>query len=66
MKNVAVQVVKEVNDCLLKHGYSAMGMEKGNVLQGQIEEVADPNHRVRHLVSEYLAPQNVMNDCCHS
>uniref|UniRef100_T1IQ07 T-complex protein 11-like protein 1 n=1 Tax=Strigamia maritima TaxID=126957 RepID=T1IQ07_STRMM len=48
--NVAIQVVKEVNECLGKHGFKPLDESAQKGLTGQIEELALPNARIRGLV----------------
>lgn len=50
LKNVAIQVLKEVNECLLKHGFEELSVDREHILAGQIKEIADSNHKVRLLV----------------
>lgn len=54
MLNVAEQVKKEVNECLVKHGYPDLDEKRRSLLDGQISQVVDPKHPVHSVLSVYL------------
>lgn len=63
LKNVAVQVTSEVNECLVKHGFPELSIEKEGILTGQLEEVSNPTHKVRQLVKRRILE---FVECCLS
>ena len=56
--NVAEQVKKDVNDCLVQHGFSQMDDQKAQSLYGQICDLATPDNTVSKLMRKMLLP------CC--
>ncbi|KFM78912.1 hypothetical protein X975_05252, partial [Stegodyphus mimosarum] len=52
METVGLQVVKEVNEILEKHGYSILDKEKEATLISLISKIADEDHNVRQLITK--------------
>ena len=53
MPSVSAQVNKEVCQCLRQHGFSTLTQDREDLLKGQVEGVASPDHPVTKIVSEY-------------
>lgn len=53
MKNLAVQLEKEVCECLTKHGYPELDQKRRDMLQGQIQEVQNTDHPVHSIMRKY-------------
>ena len=53
--NVAEQVKKDVNECLVQHGFPQMDDQKAQLLHGQICDLATPGNAFAKLMSK-LAP----------
>ncbi|XP_071112686.1 T-complex protein 11-like protein 1 [Haliotis cracherodii] len=52
--SVADQVKKDVNECLVKHGFSQLDEEKGKCLIGQISDVAAEDHAVTTVMHKRI------------
>ena len=52
MKNVAVQILKEVNECLTSHGFKALDNDRAGMLQTQLEALSNTEHAVQKLMSK--------------
>ncbi|KAL3242182.1 hypothetical protein MRX96_047803 [Rhipicephalus microplus] len=50
LKNVASQVIKEVQECLQKHGFNQLQISQERVLYDQIVVMSSPDHHVRKLL----------------
>lgn len=50
LKNVASQVIKEVQECLQKHGFNQLQISQERVLYDQIVVMTSPDHHVRKLL----------------
>ena len=59
--NVAEQVKKDVNDCLVQHGFSQMDDPKAQSLFGQICDLATPDNTISKLMRKMLLPHCL---CC--
>ncbi|XP_064489809.1 T-complex protein 11-like protein 1 [Ornithodoros turicata] len=54
LKNVAEQVIKEVQERLQKHGYNPMHFSQERLLYDNVQDVASSTHRVRELLSSRI------------
>ena len=54
MPNIILQVKNDVAATLVSVGAAAMSKEIETILEGQIMDMAKPDHKIRHLVSEYF------------
>lgn len=54
MPNVAAQIIKEVNECLVEHGFNTVDPQVVTLLEGQIKEVAKPTQTIRHLIRKLI------------
>lgn len=54
LANVAEQVKKDVNECLVQHGFSQLDEKKSKLLTGQICDLASSGNAVTTLMSECL------------
>ena len=52
MKSIAVQIEKEVNDCLTSHGFKVLDGERAHMLEHQLEALSDTEHAVQKLMSK--------------
>ena len=52
MPNVADQVKKDVEECLLKHGFPALDENRKTLLDAQINQVVEESHPVHSLLSK--------------
>lgn len=50
LRNVASQVIKEVQECLQKHGFNQLQISQERVLYDQIVVMTSPDHHVRKLL----------------
>ncbi|XP_074653852.1 T-complex protein 11-like protein 1 isoform X2 [Tubulanus polymorphus] len=50
IEGVGDHVIRQVNECLHKHGFQEMDASKQKSLKGQIKDVLDKNHPVRRLL----------------
>ena len=50
--NVAEQVKKDVNECLVQHAFSQMDEKKAQLLHGQICDLANPGNTFIKLMSK--------------
>ncbi|KAH6924661.1 hypothetical protein HPB50_021802 [Hyalomma asiaticum] len=50
LKSVASQVIKEVQECLQKHGFNQLQISQERVLYDQIVVMTSPDHHVRKLL----------------
>ncbi|XP_055925348.1 T-complex protein 11-like protein 1 isoform X1 [Argiope bruennichi] len=50
METVGLQVAKEVNECLDKHGYTVLDKENESSLIAMIKKTASEDHNVRQLI----------------
>lgn len=58
LPNVALQVIKDINDYLAGKGKTALPDSTVKNLQDQIAELEDPNHRIRDLVQRRIVDFN--------
>jgi len=54
LPNVALQVIKDINDYLKAKGKAMLPDSTAKNLQDQIAELEDPNHRIRDLVQKRI------------
>lgn len=53
MPNIVLQVKKDVNATLKEIGVAEMSAATEGILNGQIQELVNEDHKIRHLVGEY-------------
>merc|ERR1712226_1625678 len=58
LPNVALQVIKDINDYLKEKGKALLPDSTAKNLQDQISELEDPNHRIRDLVQKRIVDFN--------
>lgn len=56
MPNVVLQVTADVKTTLREVGASELSSELEALLGAQILEISKPEHKIRHLVSQYFIP----------
>ncbi|KAK7503280.1 hypothetical protein BaRGS_00005545 [Batillaria attramentaria] len=52
LMNAAEQVKKDVNECLVEHGFSQLDDEKKKLLEGQICDLASPTNAISNLMKQ--------------
>nr|KAG5711122.1 hypothetical protein BaRGS_004766 [Batillaria attramentaria] len=52
LMNAAEQVKKDVNECLVEHGFSQLDDEKKKLLEGQICDLASPTNAISNLMRD--------------
>lgn len=52
--NVSEQVRKDVNECLMQHGFSQLEEEKAKLLEGQICDLASPTNTISNLMNQRM------------
>jgi len=58
LPNVALQVIKDINEYLKEKGKALLPDSTAKNLQDQISELEDPNHRIRDLVQKRIVDFN--------
>lgn len=53
MPNIVIQVKLDLENTLESIGAPKLNQELSSVLEGQILNIANANHKIRHLVREY-------------
>lgn len=54
MDNIKEQIIKDSNDFLRKHGFSELTKETESLLAGQINELAESDHKIRQITRKYF------------
>ena len=61
MPNIVLQVKKDVSTTLKEVGAPELSPALETMLDGQIRDLVNEDHKIRHLVSKYLSRFHVIN-----
>lgn len=54
MPNIVLQVKTDLETTLQEIGSTLLSIEMESLLEGQILDLINPGHKIRHLISKYI------------